>query len=71
METLGLLGAAVSFFAVGLALVLYELSRIKAGRPHFEGRRCGAELLHDLFGNVCSCARYRAQGDYWVARGRP
>jgi divalent metal cation (Fe/Co/Zn/Cd) transporter len=37
METLGLLGAAVSFFAVGLALVLYELSRIKAGRPILRG----------------------------------
>ena len=37
METLGLLGAAVSFFAGGLALVLYELSRIKAGRPILRG----------------------------------
>jgi hypothetical protein len=33
METLGLLGAAAAFFSVGFALVLYELSRIKAGRP--------------------------------------
>ena len=37
METLGLLGAAAAFFAVGLALVLYELSRIKAGRPILRG----------------------------------
>ena len=37
METLGLLGATVSFFAVSLALVLYELSRIKAGRPILRG----------------------------------
>jgi divalent metal cation (Fe/Co/Zn/Cd) transporter len=37
METLGLLGAAAAFFAVGLALVLYELSRIKAGRPILKG----------------------------------
>ena len=37
METLGLLGAATAFFAVGLALVLYELSRIKAGRPILRG----------------------------------
>jgi hypothetical protein len=33
METLGFLGAAVAFFAVGLVLVLYENVRIKAGRP--------------------------------------
>ena len=69
METLGLLGAAAAFFAVGLALVLYELSRIKAGRPILR-RRCGAELLYHLLGDVCSRARYRAQGDYWIARGR-
>jgi cell division protein FtsX len=37
METLGLLGAAAAFFAVGLVLVLYELSRIKAGRPILQG----------------------------------
>jgi hypothetical protein len=37
METLGLLGATVSFFAVSLALVLNELSRIKAGRPILRG----------------------------------
>jgi hypothetical protein len=37
METLGLLGAAAGFFAVGLVLVLYELSRIKAGRPILRG----------------------------------
>lgn len=37
METLGLLGAAAAFFAVGFALVLYELSRIKAGRPILRG----------------------------------
>jgi divalent metal cation (Fe/Co/Zn/Cd) transporter len=37
METLGLLGAAVAFFAVGFVLVLYELSRIKAGRPILKG----------------------------------
>ena len=37
METLGLLGAAAAFFSVGFALVLYELSRIKAGRPILRG----------------------------------
>jgi hypothetical protein len=37
METLGLLGASAVFFAVGLALVLYELPRIKAGRPILKG----------------------------------
>jgi hypothetical protein len=37
METLGLLGAAAAFFAVGFALVLYELARIKAGRPIMKG----------------------------------
>jgi len=37
METLGLLGAAAAFFAVSLVLVLYELSRIKAGRPILRG----------------------------------
>ena len=37
METLGLLGASADFFAVGLALVLYELSRIEAGRPILKG----------------------------------
>jgi divalent metal cation (Fe/Co/Zn/Cd) transporter len=37
METLGLLGASVAFFAVGLALVLYELKRIKEGRPILKG----------------------------------
>ena len=37
METLGLLGAAAAFFAVGFAMVLYELSRIKAGRPILRG----------------------------------
>ena len=33
METLGLAAAAVVFFGIGLALVLYENLRIKAGRP--------------------------------------
>jgi hypothetical protein len=37
METLGLAGAATAFFGVGLVLVLYELSRIKAGRPILRG----------------------------------
>ena len=37
METLGLLGAAIAFFAVGLVLVLYENVRIKAGRPILKG----------------------------------
>lgn len=37
METLGLLGAAVAFFGVGLAMVLYELYRIRAGRPILKG----------------------------------
>jgi len=37
METLGLLGASAAVFAVGLVLVLYELSRIKAGRPILRG----------------------------------
>jgi hypothetical protein len=37
METLGLLGAAAGFFAVGFALVLYEMARIKAGRPILKG----------------------------------
>ncbi|HEY5505345.1 MAG TPA: hypothetical protein VIK28_09315 [Sedimentisphaerales bacterium] len=37
METLGLLGASAAFLAVGLVLVLYELSRIKAGRPILRG----------------------------------
>ena len=38
MEKLGLLGAAAAFFGVGLAMVLYELARIKAGRPILKGR---------------------------------
>jgi uncharacterized membrane protein YtjA (UPF0391 family) len=38
MEKLGLLGAAAVFFGVGLAMVLYELARIKAGRPILKGR---------------------------------
>jgi len=33
METLGFVTATVVFSGVGLALVLYENSRIKAGRP--------------------------------------
>ena len=37
MEPLGILGAAAAFFAVGLLLVLYELARIKAGRPILKG----------------------------------
>lgn len=37
METLGLLGAAIAFFAVGFALLLYELARIKVGRPILKG----------------------------------
>jgi uncharacterized membrane protein len=37
METLELLGASVVFLAVGLALLFYELSRIKAGRPILKG----------------------------------
>jgi hypothetical protein len=37
METLGLMGAAVAFFAVGFVLVLYENVRIKAGRPILKG----------------------------------
>ena len=37
METLGLLGAAAAFLVVGLALLFYELSRIKAGRPILRG----------------------------------
>ena len=38
METLGLLGFAVTFFGVGLAMVLYELARIKADNPILKGR---------------------------------
>jgi hypothetical protein len=37
MKTLGLSGAAVAFFGVGIAMVLYELARIKAGRPILKG----------------------------------
>jgi divalent metal cation (Fe/Co/Zn/Cd) transporter len=37
MEKLGLLGVAAAFFAVGFALLFYELSRIKAGRPILSG----------------------------------
>jgi hypothetical protein len=37
MEALGLLGTAVAFFCMGFAMVLYELSRIKAGRPILKG----------------------------------
>ena len=37
MEKLGLSGVAVVFFGVGLAMVLYELARIKAGRPILKG----------------------------------
>lgn len=37
MATFGLLGAAVAFSGVGLAMVLYELYRIKAGRPILKG----------------------------------
>lgn len=38
MQTLGLLFAAVACFSAGLAMVLYELSRIKAGHPILKGR---------------------------------
>jgi hypothetical protein len=48
METLGLLGAAATFFAVGVALVLYELSRIKAGRPIMRGG-VGAQSYYILY----------------------
>jgi hypothetical protein len=37
MEKLGLLGAATVLFGVGLAMVLYELARNKAGRPILKG----------------------------------
>jgi hypothetical protein len=37
METLGLLAASVVFLVVDLALLFYELSRIKAGRPILRG----------------------------------
>lgn len=37
METVGLLGASVVFAVVGGALLFYELSRIKAGRPILRG----------------------------------
>jgi hypothetical protein len=37
METMGLLGASVVFAAVGGALLFYELSRLKAGRPILRG----------------------------------
>jgi hypothetical protein len=37
MEKLGLSGVAVVFFGVGIAMVLYELARIKAGRPILKG----------------------------------
>ena len=37
MEKLGLLGAAVAFFGVSLVMVLYELARIKGGRPILKG----------------------------------
>ena len=37
METLGLSGASVAIFGVGIAMVLYELARIKAGRPILKG----------------------------------
>jgi hypothetical protein len=37
METLGLSAAAVVLFAIGFAMVLYEMARIKAGRPILQG----------------------------------
>ena len=37
METFGLSGAAVVFFGAGLAMVLYEIARNKAGRPILKG----------------------------------
>ena len=37
MEMLELLGASAVFLVVGLALLFYELSRIKAGRPILKG----------------------------------
>ena len=37
METLDLSGASVAFFGVGIAMVLYELARIKAGRRILRG----------------------------------
>ena len=37
MNLLGLVVASVAFFCVGGAMVLYELSRIKAGRPILKG----------------------------------
>ena len=38
MQTFGLLVAAAACFGAGLAMVLYELSRIKAGHPILKGR---------------------------------
>jgi divalent metal cation (Fe/Co/Zn/Cd) transporter len=37
METLGLSGASVACFGVGIAMVLYELARLKSGRPILKG----------------------------------
>jgi divalent metal cation (Fe/Co/Zn/Cd) transporter len=49
METLGLLGAAAAFFAVGLVLVLYELSRIKAGRPILRGGIAAQAIISSIW----------------------
>jgi hypothetical protein len=37
METLGLMGASVACLGIGVAMVLYELARIKAGNRIFKG----------------------------------
>ncbi|HZP70798.1 MAG TPA: hypothetical protein VFB29_12710 [Pseudolabrys sp.] len=37
MEKVQLAGAAVVFFAIGIAMILYELARNRARRPIFNG----------------------------------
>jgi hypothetical protein len=44
MEKLELIGAAIGLFAISGAMVFYEWSRIKAGRPILKGRE--AVQLH-------------------------
>ncbi len=38
MKTLGLFAAAIAFFAIGITMVLYEVSRIRADRPILKGQ---------------------------------
>ena len=46
MERIGLFGVAVGFFAIGFVMVIYELSRIKAGRPLAKNSEGPIQMYH-------------------------